>query len=137
MGHKCGVTEAHCSSAVPEVEGGCVDDDVTGQGEGLCGEQDSQRQIQGSENHSDMMTVNGEEEEAKVKRSHVCWGGGAIPVIHSASGEVCVEDSDDGRRRVSQNGIVDDIQEVNQLRQTNTHTHAQVVWHNLNGVTGK
>lgn len=45
-------------------------------------------------------------------------GFGEIPVIHSTGGEVRVEDCDDGRRRVSQNGIIDDIQEVNQLQQT-------------------
>lgn len=120
------------------MEGGCVDNDITGQGEGLCGEQDSQRQIQRSENHSDMMTVN-KEEEVKEEKEHTCCGFGEIPVIHSTGGEVRVEDSDDSRRRVSQNGIIDDIQEVNQLQQTNkqTHTHAQVVRHNLNAVTGK
>lgn len=38
-----------------------------------------------------------------------------IPVVDSTGSEVCVEDSDDGRCCVSQNGIIDDIQEVNQL----------------------
>lgn len=61
------------SSTVPEVEGGCVDNDITGQGEGLSGEQDSQRQIQRSEKHSNTMTVN-TEEEVKVKRSCVVLG---------------------------------------------------------------
>lgn len=54
------------------MEGGCVDNDITGQGEGLGGEQDSQRQIQRSENHSDMTTVN-KDEEVKVKRAHASW----------------------------------------------------------------
>ncbi len=43
-----------------------------------------------------------------------------IPVVDGTGSEVCVEDSDDGRCCVSQNGIIDDVQEVNQLKQTNT-----------------
>lgn len=46
-----------------------------------------------------------------------------IPVVDGTGSEVCVEDSDDGRCCVSQNGIIDDIQEVNQLEQTNINTH--------------
>lgn len=37
------------------------------------------------------------------------------PVIDGTCSEVCVEDSDDSRCRVSQNRVVNDIQEVNQL----------------------
>lgn len=39
-----------------------------------------------------------------------------IPVVNSTGSEVCVEDSDNGRCCVSQNRIVKDIQEVNQLQ---------------------
>lgn len=44
---------------------------------------------------------------------HTCFG--YIPVVDGTGSEVCVEYSDDGRCCVSQNGIIDDIQEVNQL----------------------
>lgn len=44
-----------------------------------------------------------------------------IPIVNSTGSEVRVEDSDDGRRGVSQNRIVDDIQEVNQLEQFAGH----------------
>lgn len=44
-----------------------------------------------------------------------------LPVVNSTGSEVCVEYSDDGRRRVSQNGIVDDIQKINQLKRTIEH----------------
>lgn len=51
-------------------------------------------------------------------------GGGlasrAVPVIYGAGGEVGVEDSDDNGRRVSEDGVVDDVQEFNQLQQTKT-----------------
>lgn len=43
------------------------------------------------------------------------------PVVDSAGTQVCVEDCDDSRCCVSKNGIVNDIQEVDQLRQTNKH----------------
>lgn len=46
---------------------------------------------------------------------------GCIPIVNSTGSEVRVEDSDDGRRGVSQNRIVDDIQEVNQLEQFAGH----------------
>lgn len=38
-----------------------------------------------------------------------------IPVIDGTGREVCVEDSDDGGGCVSENGIINDIQEINQL----------------------
>lgn len=41
--------------------------------------------------------------------------GRHVPVVNSTGSEVRVKDSDDGRCSVSQNGIVNDIQEVNQL----------------------
>lgn len=40
------------------------------------------------------------------------------PVVDGTRSEVCVENSDDGRRRVSQDGIVNDVQKINQLKQT-------------------
>lgn len=40
------------------------------------------------------------------------------PVVDGTRSEVCVENSDDGRRRVSQDGIINDIQKINQLKQT-------------------
>lgn len=38
-----------------------------------------------------------------------------IPVVHSTGSEVSVEDRDYSRRCVSQNRIINDVQEVNQL----------------------
>lgn len=37
------------------------------------------------------------------------------PVVNGTGYKVCVEDSDDGRCCVSQNGIINNIQEVDQL----------------------
>ena len=37
------------------------------------------------------------------------------PVIHGAGSQLCVEDGDDSRRCVSQNGVVDDVQKLNHL----------------------
>lgn len=61
--NKSEITETLCPSVVPEVEGGCVDDDITGQGEGLCCEQHSQRQIQRSEKHNNVTTVRKEKKK--------------------------------------------------------------------------
>lgn len=38
------------------------------------------------------------------------------PVVDGTRSEMCVENSDDCRRRVSQDGIVNDIQKINQLK---------------------
>lgn len=39
------------------------------------------------------------------------------PVINSTRSKVCVENSDDCRRRVSQDGIVNDVKKINQLKE--------------------
>lgn len=41
------------------------------------------------------------------------------PVVHGTRSEVRVENGDDGRRRVSKDGIVNDVQEINQLNREN------------------
>lgn len=38
-----------------------------------------------------------------------------VPVVYGTRSEVCVEDSDDSRCCVSQNGIINNIQKVDKL----------------------
>ena len=38
------------------------------------------------------------------------------PVVHSAGGQLCVEDGYDSRRGVSQDGVIDDVQKLNELQ---------------------
>ena len=102
--------------AVPEVEGGGVDDNVTGQREGLCSEQHSEREIQRS------VEQRGKWWQWKKSKGRIYTSILNVkhlfiykPVVDSTGSEVCVEDSDDSRCCVSQNGIINDIQEVDQL----------------------
>lgn len=60
--------------------------------------------------------IHGEEER---NSKCLCSGFRYIPVINSTGSEVGVENSDDNRGCVSKNGIIDNIQEFNQLQQTN------------------
>lgn len=99
--------------SVPEVQGGGVHDDVAGQGEGLGREHHPQGQVQRPAT-SQGSTVSSRDTCAPTRFFR------SVPVVDGAGGKVGVEDGDDHGRRVPQDGVIDHIQELHQLRHTET-----------------
>lgn len=93
---------------VPEQESGGVHDDITGEGEGLGGDKDTHREVEGPGGDSEAGAGSLHTRESLPLPWHPArpaW----VPVVHGAGEQVCVEDGDDRRGQVAQHGVIQHI----------------------------